>query len=115
MDTFRGSPSALALSPASPSRLRGSPTGSRVKSPTHCTRSELLTQRQAEELLGDMARLSLEYHRRVKEEERHSPEEVEVMNVGKVDPKRHLEAHVQDLLAASIVQCLGTMIDTVVF
>lgn len=37
------------------------------------------------------------------------------MNVGKVDPKRHLEAGVTELLASSIVQCLGTMIDTVAF
>lgn len=41
--------------------------------------------------------------------------QVEVMNVGKVDPKRHLEADVTELLANSIVQCLGTMIDTVAF
>ena len=41
--------------------------------------------------------------------------QVEVMNVGKVDPKRHLEADVNELLANSIVQCLGTMIDTVAF
>jgi 26S proteasome regulatory subunit N11 len=41
--------------------------------------------------------------------------QVEVMNVGKVDPKKHLEADVTELLANSIVQCLGTMIDTVAF
>jgi 26S proteasome regulatory subunit N11 len=41
--------------------------------------------------------------------------EVEVMNVGKVDPRRHLESDVNDLMSSSIIQCLGTMIDTVVF
>mmetsp|Transcript_64327 Transcript_64327/g.178087 ORF Transcript_64327/g.178087 Transcript_64327/m.178087 type:complete len:176 (+) Transcript_64327:167-694(+) len=36
-------------------------------------------------------------------------------NVGKVDPKRHLEQHVSDLMSANIVQSLGTMLNTVVF
>ena len=36
-------------------------------------------------------------------------------NVGKVDPKRHLEQHVSDLMSANIVQSLGTMLSTVVF
>jgi hypothetical protein len=95
-------------------------------------------------MLSDMAHLSKNYCERVKEEEGRTPEEVwlywsigcvlswilfyvfvlyvrclydqmEVMNVGKVDPKRHLEADVTELLANSIVQCLGTMIDTVAF
>jgi hypothetical protein len=44
-----------------------------------------------------------------------SQEDVEVMNVGKIDPKRHLANDVSELMALSIVQCLGTMIDTVVF
>jgi len=38
-----------------------------------------------------------------------------VDNVGKIDPKRHLEACVSDLMSANIIQCLGTMLDTVVF
>jgi 26S proteasome regulatory subunit N11 len=42
-------------------------------------------------------------------------QEIEVLNVGKVDPKKHLENDVTDLMAANIVQCLGTMLDTVVF
>ena len=72
-------------------------------------------QKQTESLLEDMARLSLEYSKRVKEEETHSLEEIEIMNVGKIDPKRHLENDVNEILSASIIQCLGTMIDTVVF
>ena len=42
-------------------------------------------------------------------------EEVLVENVGKVDPRRHLEAGGGELMSSSIVQCLGTMLDTVVF
>jgi len=38
-----------------------------------------------------------------------------VMNVGKIDPKRHLETSVEELMTKNISQCLGTMLDTVVF
>jgi len=72
-------------------------------------------QKHTEKLLEGMSQLSKDYCSRVKQEEGHTQEEVEVMNVGKVDPKRHLESDVNELMAASIIQCLGTMIDTVVF
>jgi len=72
-------------------------------------------QRQTTALLSEMGRLSKDYCGRVKEEEGRTQEEVEVMNVGKIDPKKHLEQDVHDLMASSIIQCLGTMIDTVVF
>eukprot|EP01033_Poteriospumella_lacustris_P014616 gene14617-10450_t len=72
-------------------------------------------QKYSEKMLEEMARLSKDYSSRVKEEEGKTQEEVEVMNVGKIDPKRHLENDVQDLMASAILQCLGTMIDTVVF
>lgn len=72
-------------------------------------------QKSTEVMLEKMVRLSKDYCARVKEEEGRTPEEVEIMNVGKVDPKRHLENDVSELMASSIIQCLGTMIDTVVF
>ena len=42
-------------------------------------------------------------------------EQLVVKNVGKLDPKRHLEEHVEVLMTANIVQCVGAMMDTVVF
>lgn len=72
-------------------------------------------QKYSETMLEEMTRLAKDYSTRVKEEEGKTQEEVEVMNVGKIDPKRHLENDVQDLMASAILQCLGTMIDTVVF
>lgn len=72
-------------------------------------------QKHTASLLDDMTRLSKEYVVRIKEEENHNIEEIEVMNVGKIDPKRHLDNDVHELMASSIIQCLGTMIDTVVF
>jgi 26S proteasome regulatory subunit N11 len=83
--------------------------------------SGLLIQRyedytqQTEKIFDDMTQLSKAYCERIKEEEGRSLEEIEVMNVGKIDPRRHLESNVNELLASSIIQCLGTMIDTVVF
>lgn len=44
-----------------------------------------------------------------------TPEQLAIKNVGKQDPKRHLEEKVDVLMAANIVQCLGAMLDTVVF
>ena len=35
--------------------------------------------------------------------------------VGKVDAKRRIEDAMLRLMSANIVQCLGTMLDTVVF
>lgn len=72
-------------------------------------------KKSTENMLTHMERLSKDYCDRVKQEEGHTPTEMEVMNVGKVDPKRHLENEISELLASTIVQCLGTMIDTVVF
>lgn len=74
-----------------------------------------LNQKRSEQMLTDMAKLSKGYAEKVKEEEGKTPEEIEVMNVGKIDPRRHLESDVHDLMAESIVQCLGTMLSTVVF
>jgi 26S proteasome regulatory subunit N11 len=69
----------------------------------------------AESTLADMARLSKAYTERVREEEGKTPEEVEVLNVGKVDPRKHLEMGVEELMSNSIIQCLGTMLSTVIF
>ena len=72
-------------------------------------------QKQTVKMLDGMVRLTKDYCERVKEEEGKTAEEIEVANVGKIDPRRHLENDVHELMAASIIQCLGTMIDTVVF
>eukprot|EP01035_Chromulina_nebulosa_P020530 gene20530-26629_t len=72
-------------------------------------------QKSTESMLETMVRLSKDYSARIKEEEGKTQQEIDVLNVGKVDPKRHLENDVHELMAASIIQCLGTMIDTVVF
>ena len=66
-------------------------------------------------IMDQMLKLTASYNERVQQEEGKSLEQIEVDNVGKVDPKRHLESKVADLMSANIIQCLGTMLDTVVF
>ena len=40
---------------------------------------------------------------------------VTLKNVGKKDPKRHLESKVGVLMSSNITQCLGAMLGSVVF
>jgi 26S proteasome regulatory subunit N11 len=68
-----------------------------------------------EAILDKMIKLTEAYNERIQQEEGKTVEEILVDNVGKVDPKRHLETNVADLMSANIIQCLGTMLDTVVF
>lgn len=72
-------------------------------------------QKSTETMLGDMAKLSKDYAVRVREEEGHTQAEMQVKNVGKVDPRKSLEHDVNELLVSTIIQCLGTMINTVTF
>ena len=73
-------------------------------------------QKQSTEILfEEMVKLSSHYSQRVKEEEGKTLEEIEILKVGQVDPKRHLDIGVMELLANSILQSLGTMICTVIF
>ncbi|KAH7968067.1 hypothetical protein HPB52_005552 [Rhipicephalus sanguineus] len=51
----------------------------------------------------------------LEDEEKMTPEQLAIKNVGKQDPKRHLEERVDVLMTSNIVQCLGAMLDTVVF
>lgn len=58
---------------------------------------------------------TVQYKERIQAEEGKTEEELVVEAVGKTDPKRHLQEAVYDLMSANILQCLGTMLDTVVF
>jgi len=63
----------------------------------------------------DMLTLAKNYDKALEEEEKMTPEQLAIKNVGKQDPKRHLEEKVDVLMTANIVQCLGAMLDAVVF
>jgi 26S proteasome regulatory subunit N11 len=72
-------------------------------------------QESTKKIVDRMVHLSKEYNERVQQEEGKSVEQILVDNVGKIDPKKHLQMSVADLMSANIIQCLGTMLDTVVF
>lgn len=60
-------------------------------------------------------RLSFFYLQSLEDEEKMTPEQLAIKNVGKQDPKRHLEEKVDKVMQNNIVQCLGAMLDTIVF
>jgi len=68
-----------------------------------------------EKMVNDLLQLTKQYNERVQEEDEKTADELIVLNVGKLDPKKHLETDVYDLMALNTVQCLGTMLDTIVF
>jgi len=72
-------------------------------------------QLKNEETVDRMLKLATEYNDRIQDEEGKTAEQILVENVGKIDPKKHLESSVLDLMSSNIIQCLGTMLDTVVF
>jgi len=63
----------------------------------------------------EMLSLAKNYDKALEEEETMTPEQMAIKNVGKQDPKRHLEEKVDVLMTTNIVQCLGAMLDAVVF
>lgn len=62
-----------------------------------------------------MLSLSEAYNKSVIEESALTADQLKTRHVGKQDPKRHLEAHGEELMANNIVQCLGTMFDATAF
>lgn len=68
-----------------------------------------------EETVGSMLELAKSYDKAVQEEQKLTPEELVIARVGKRDAKKHLETDVSELMGENINQCLGTMLDTVIF
>lgn len=68
-----------------------------------------------EDVIKNMLQLAKNYHKALKEEETMTPEQLAIKNVGKQDPKRHLEEKVDLVMTSNIVQCLGAMLDSISF
>lgn len=64
---------------------------------------------------NEMLQLAKNYDKALKDEETMTSEQLAIKNVGKLDPKRHLEEKVDVLMTNNVVQCLGAMLDTIVF
>jgi len=56
-----------------------------------------------------------QYNKRLEEEDSKTVEELVVATVGKLDPKKHLESSIEELMTKNISQTLGAMLGTVVF
>eukprot|EP01136_Pigoraptor_vietnamica_P009888 Opistho-1_new@46894 len=68
-----------------------------------------------EKNVKDMLGLAKSYVKSVEDEDKLTPEQLAIKNVGKQDPKRHLEEHVSLLMNRNIAQCTCAMIDSEVF
>ena len=67
------------------------------------------------ETVTEMKELSAAYEKAVKQEIELTAEQLVVATVGKMDAKKRIEDATMRLMSSNIVQCLGTMLDTVVF
>lgn len=71
--------------------------------------------KENEETMQHILDLAKAYKKRLDEEETKTAHELSVINVGTIDPKRHLDLTVEETMTRNINQCFGMMIDTVVF
>jgi 26S proteasome regulatory subunit N11 len=67
------------------------------------------------QVVKELKDLAERYDKAVVEEQELPPEKRIVANVGKMDAKKHLQNNVLGLMSSNIIQCMGTMLDTVVF
>ena len=68
-----------------------------------------------ESMLKNMSKLTAEYNKWIQQENKQTKEEFVVSSVGKMNPKSHLSHGIEDALNENVMECLGTMINTVVF
>eukprot|EP00002_Diphylleia_rotans_P011969 TRINITY_DN234_c0_g1_i1.p1 TRINITY_DN234_c0_g1~~TRINITY_DN234_c0_g1_i1.p1 ORF type:complete len:260 (-),score=71.48 TRINITY_DN234_c0_g1_i1:257-1036(-) len=66
---------------------------------------------QNEKAVSDLCELSKSYNKLIQDEAKLTPEKLAIANVGKLDPKKHLEANVEKLMSSNINQLLGMMVD----
>jgi 26S proteasome regulatory subunit N11 len=62
-----------------------------------------------------MAKLTGEYNKWIQTEIKQTKEEFVVSSVGRLNPKNHLSAMIEETLNENVMECLGTMVNTVVF
>ena len=65
--------------------------------------------------MKEFAKLTSEYKKWIDEEIKKTKEEFVVSSVGKLNPKNHLMSGIEDNLHNNVMECLGNMINAVVF
>lgn len=68
-----------------------------------------------EKAVAEMKLLADSFEKEVAEEGELEPSARSVARVGKMDAKKHLEAQLSTVMSANIMQCMATMLDTLVF
>jgi len=68
-----------------------------------------------QKLVKETCELASNYNKAVQEEDKLTKEKLAINNVGKLDPKRHLDQDVEKLMTANIIQSIGSALDTVIF
>ncbi|CAJ0917103.1 unnamed protein product, partial [Mesorhabditis belari] len=68
--------------------------------------------KQNAETMKRILKLTKDYKKSLEDEEKMTEHELEIKNVGKQDPKRHLGEEVQQLLANNLCQNLAAVMDT---
>eukprot|EP01017_Pseudomicrothorax_dubius_P013990 TRINITY_DN163_c0_g1_i5.p1 TRINITY_DN163_c0_g1~~TRINITY_DN163_c0_g1_i5.p1 ORF type:complete len:260 (-),score=84.01 TRINITY_DN163_c0_g1_i5:117-896(-) len=68
-----------------------------------------------EKTLKELGDLMKTYGKWIDDEMKKSKQELVVSTTGKINPKKHIQQNVEDLLASNITQTLGTMINTKAF
>lgn len=66
-------------------------------------------------VLEEMASLTTEYDKWIQGEMKKTKKEMVVSTVGKVNPAMRLTQRVEEVMTNNIVQCLGTMLDSLTF
>ncbi|CAK9297186.1 unnamed protein product [Gordionus sp. m RMFG-2023] len=68
-----------------------------------------------QDALDKILLLAKNYNKSLQDEQKMTPEQLAIKNVGKQDPQRHLEEEVNKLMADNITQNIGAMLHTSVF
>ncbi|CAF1259634.1 unnamed protein product [Rotaria sordida] len=66
-------------------------------------------------IIKQMVDLSKNYIKLLEDEEKMTQKQLTIENIGKQDPKKHLEENVDTLMTSNIVQCIAVMISLVIF
>ena len=75
------------------------------------------TDHQTENIatMKKLQKLTLEYNKWIQEENKETFKEFQVSSVGKLNPRNHLISNIEDVMNENVMECLGTMVNTVVF
>lgn len=65
--------------------------------------------------MKNLKKLTSEYNKWIQEENKQTEKEFVVSSVGKMNPKNHLINHIDETMNDNVMECLGTMLNTVVF